>query len=142
VDFGLGNLPIGDILEQEDGAAFAHRIDGNGEPALVLGVEQNLAIGGARQPAFESERQPLGPLFRQGPRGEALLRQGTNRQTPFAHVVGQTEQFAQPPIADDDPPFGIDHAEAVRHVVEGGIETSREPAHIAAGDHRIEQHAA
>ena len=38
--------------------------------------------------------------------------------------------------------LGVEHAQAVRHVVERGVETRRQQGHVARGDHRIEQRAA
>ena len=57
MDLGLGDLPIGDILKQQHAAAFRHRIDGDGEHALMLGVDENFAVSTTRQSALKRQRQ-------------------------------------------------------------------------------------
>jgi hypothetical protein len=55
---------------------------------------------------------------------------GRRRRVTF---LGQAEQFAHPPIANDDLPLDIDHAKAVRHIVEGRVEAAGEQAHVPTG---------
>ena len=54
----------------------------------------------------------------------------------------QSEVLVQLLVRHDDAALGVEHAQAVRHVVERGVEPLAEQRHVARGDDRIEQRAA
>ncbi len=54
----------------------------------------------------------------------------------------QSDLLAQFLICDDDAAIGIEHAQAMRHIVQCSIESRCQQRHVARYNHRIEQRAA
>ena len=71
VDLGLGHAPVGDVLEQHDGAAVGHRVEGERQRAPLLGLEEHLAVARADKAALELGQQTLR-------RSRAATRSGTD----------------------------------------------------------------
>ena len=107
-----------------------------------LGLDQQLAVQALRYSAFELRGQALRISAAERPRLRARQNDGTRRGMGAGQIECQVQQLCQPPVGNRGALLGVEHAQSVRHVVEGGIEPPGEQAHVAAGDHRIEQHPA
>ena len=140
MDLGLGILALGHVLDQHDRAAILHRLEGERERAAVLGVDRELAVELAGEAAFEIGEQTLhgGGVERVG--NDAGLQQLPQRgparhRRDVQHLLDALVRHHQPPVR-------IEHAQAMRHVVERGVEPAGEQGHVARRDHGIEQGAA
>jgi hypothetical protein len=142
VDLGLCSLALGDVLEQHNGAAPRHGLEGEGQRAALLRIDVELTIDFVGEPALELDGQPLGIGRRQGSPGDAAQDELPRRECGAGHDRRHLEELGKPLVRNHDPALRIEHAQPVRHIVERGIEPRGEAAHIPARDHRVEQHAA
>ena len=120
-DPGFGVAPLGDVFKQHDGAAARHRLERPGQrPA-----SGDVGIGGDDIPRLRIlDFREDHPSARRRNRsaadagGDDVARAGA----ALHQIVGQVHHFAEAVIHDGKPPVGGEHAQAVGHVVQGGVE--------------------
>ncbi len=132
-------LALGDVLDQHDRAAVGHRLEGQVERAAFLGRDLERAGLAARQPCLEIHGQPLRFGAQDGARLDALVQQIACGEALAVNAAGNAENLDQPVVGDHQTTLGVEHAQAVRHVVERGVETAGEQRQVAIGDDRIKQ---
>ena len=126
VDFKLGVATFGDVLDDQDGALACHAMDGDLKGAIVERFER------------DDEVDPLVVIARQNgcEPGELRLGDNTGRdQSPQDRfhmradggVLGdQVEHLERLVVRQNEAAVGVQHAKAVRHVVEGHVEARRQ----------------
>ena len=114
-DAGIGLAPLGHVLVGRDHAAPGHGLVRDGEDASVAHLAE-ARTGGRDLPSLDLENRAL--LGRgQVERGHVLV--GRAERQVFRREV---EQLAIAPVDDGEVPLGVEQAQALRHVVEGGVE--------------------
>ena len=137
-DARLGVAPLGDVLEQHDGAAAGHRLEcprqrasarhvGIGRDhvagASVLDLGQDhLAAGGGDRTGDDAGFDDVGGA------GAAL-----------DEIVGQLHHFAEAVIHHRKPSVGAEHAQSMRHVVERGVELAGQRSFAEARGQRLDE---
>jgi hypothetical protein len=85
-------------------------------------------------------------MLRAGLRQQSGLDDGLDHlahaQALQLEVAREPELLLQLAVRNDDPALGVEHAKAVRHVVDGRVEALGEERHVARGNDGIEQRAA
>ena len=76
------------------------------------------------------------------PASAATVTSFSGREAFQLEVRRQAEVLVEPLVRDHDAPLGVEHAQAVRHVVERGVEALGKQRHVARRDHRVEQREA
>ena len=142
IDLRLGDLALGDVLDQHHHAAVLHRLDGEFERAPVHQVQGEGGIVAAGKPRVEM----IDHALRAGLRQQSGLDDGLDHLA-HAHalqleIAREPELLLQLAVRNDDPALGIEHAQAVRHVVDRRVEALGEERHVARGNDGIEQRAA
>ena len=127
----LGRLALGDVLVRRDPAAVRHRLEGDREGAAVDKLEEPRA----RRAVLDRRDQVGGVLL------GAALRVDAGREPMGEEIVvaraGLGEIGSEPVhlgvarVADDEPALAVEHAQAVGHVVEGGVEAQIVPRQLA-----------
>ena len=115
--FLLGVAPLADVLVRRHPAASGHRPVDDGDDAAVGGFDFraggfSLAHGGG------NFLPVLHGLAREAAVGDAVFEQACQRAAGPRHVIRQFVQFLVAPVADDQPLIAVEHAQALRHVVE------------------------
>ena len=121
-DPGFRILALGDVLDQHDGAAAGHRLEGPGQRAVLADVRIGRGdIAGRRVLDFlqnELARSPADIVPAATQAATDVRRVGA----ALHEVVGQVHHLAEAVIHDREPAVGAKHAQAMRHVVQRGIE--------------------
>ena len=128
VDALLGLDARGDVLEERDGAALP-RADRDFAVLVVGEVEDDLAAAVER----DDLEQPVGGALRDGAaRGGAGDQRG---EGPAGPVAGREagEDLLGAVVDDGDQAVLVEHAEAVLHGVERGIELERRAGWLRRG---------
>ena len=138
LDLSLGVEAVGDILNDEDGAFGVHGVDGQLDGAAIACLD---IYGGVRTEALVRE---------EGLVAQHILRVGDELRNGFAEKgvdvascqqrLGRERQDRPELVVEnDDPPFAVERAKAVRHVVDGGVELRCDLLRLFAKSDLVEQ---
>ena len=138
LDLSLGVEAVGDILNDEDGAFGVHGVDGQLDGAAIACLD---IYGGVRTEALVRE---------EGLVAQHILRVGDELRNGFAEKgvdvascqqrLGRERQDRPELVVEnDDPPFAVECAKAVRHVVDGGVELRCDLLRLFAKSDLVEQ---
>ena len=119
-DARFGAPPIGDVLVHGHPAAVRHRLVRNGDRSPVgklLGVG---AGAGGREVGHLPHRFLNGRAL--GAMGDAMTQDVLERGSRTPELFGQVVHRGVARVADDQPAAGVEHTQAVRHVVERDVE--------------------
>ena len=118
-DPGFRDLPFGDVLNQNHGAAAGHWLKSPGERAGRLGI-----CGGdiPRLRILDFRDNHLS-AYRRERAGANAGRDDIGRARSAMHeMVGQIHHLLEAMVHDGQMPIGGKHAQPMRHVVQGGVE--------------------
>ncbi len=139
IDLGLCGLALGDVFTKQHHAAVFHRLYGEFERAAVMQIEHECMHLEAGKPVVELADQPLGAVVRNKAAVDADRHQSLGRE-PFQFDFGrEAEVLVQPLVRHHNAAVRVEHAQAVRHVVERGVEARCEQRHVARRHHGVEQ---
>ena len=140
---GLGEVALGDVLEQHDGAAVLHGLAGQVEHPAVAQLEEELARKVVLQMRLEAGYGGLDALCIEDPGRYALGKDvAETRKAARSPVFGQFQEFAEHAVGDRDATVGVEHRQPRRHVVERRIELRGEQAKVARAKYGFEEDAA
>ena len=140
VDLRLGILALGHVLDQHDRAAALHRLECERERASVLGIDREVAVELSVEAALDLAQKALQRRRVERSGLERALQQLTRQSAPPRRRDMQDLLGAL--VGHDQPAVRIEHAQAVRHVVERGVEAPGDQRHVARRNDRIEKRAA
>ena len=121
LDLGLGQRPLGDVLMGGDPPASVHRLVDDGDRPAVRRVDDLLG----RRSLRDAQHHRLAILVDVGGEIAGLLpvdQQIAQRASGPHDLRGEPIHLDVAAVADDQAAARIEHAEALRHVVEGGVE--------------------
>ena len=121
-DLRFGLAAFGDVLVGRDPAAVGGGVVGAGHHAAVAEFVEMRAVGGAAHEVGQLRQQ-----FVHGLAGVILPRHAqfedfAERDAGLDLVALQPEDFEEAPVDDLEPVLRVEQAQALRHVVERGIE--------------------
>ena len=138
-DLGFRVLPLGNVFHQHHRAAVLDGMEGERERAPVASFDRQIAVDVAREIAVEIGGNTLHRGRRDDAGAGALAQELAKRQT-LARALGRdAEEFGKTLISHQHALLGIQHAEAVRHIVERRIEPRSKQRDIPRRTDRIEQ---
>ncbi len=124
-DPGFRIAPLGDVLEQNDGAAVGHRLERPRQCAATrhvgIGRDDALCLR-----VLDLGKDHVGIRFRDRPGIDASRKDAGGARTQMLQIGRQVHHLAEAMVHDRQVPVAGEHAEAVRHVVQRGIETRGE----------------
>ena len=142
IDLGLGDLALGDVLDEDHHAAVLHRLHGEFERSPVRQVQSEGGIVRTGKPRIQIVDHALRARLRQQPCLHDALDQVAHAHAFQFEIRRQPHLLFQFVIGDDDAALGIEHAQAVRHVVDRRVKPLGEQGHVARGDDGVEQRSA
>ena len=122
-DARLGMAPLGDVLIGRDPAAVGHRLMDDRDDAAVAEL---LVIGAARRWLTNSACSAIrsGALLPDWAPAAMLSSRTSRKVSPGrTRSGGRSENLAEAPVDDLQAVVGVVQAEALRHIVERGVET-------------------
>ena len=119
---------FGHVLDNQDRAVVLHAIDRGFDCPAVPGVDRHGHVG--RNLGAAEERADRGGelRLRKKLRPDMSAKQRMDALPGDRHLLSEPEDGAELIVHEDEPPGPVDHAQPVRHVVEGRVE--------APGKHR------
>ena len=136
IDRAGGVAPFGDVLDDDDRALALprHAMDGDFDRAVVARLERRDHVdpgGGARQRL----PHPLDLVLGDNLAAQQRARDGAQTCARLDLVRAEAEQVEKLAVDDRDAALGVDHQQAVRHVVERHVEAFGELGRFRARDH-------
>ena len=121
----FGGAPLGDVLDQHHRAAAGHRLERPGQRAAAGDVRIGRDdVAGLR--ILDLGQDDLAADSRNRAGRHAGVDDFGSVRLAVDHVVRQLHHLAEAVVHDRETAVGAEHAESVRHVVQGGIELARE----------------
>ena len=142
VDLAPRRLALGDVLDEHHRCRHCPSAGTvNSSVRLVLRSRRRSRPSPLpRKARVEIVEQALGIGAATGRRSAAAARSSAALVPSSSTALrGRPSSSVQAPVRDHDAPLGVEHAQAVRHVVERGVEPPGEQRHVARRDHRVEQ---
>ena len=137
IDARLRVASLGDVLHQHDGAAVGHRLERplQRAPADVLRLQRGEfgCLG-----ALDRGADCIGISCSQRPRAGTGSNNVAHRGVTMDLIVAQPHHFGKAPVDHGQRPIGGEHAQAVRHVVQCGVELRSDCGLPLAGQHGID----
>ena len=137
--FAFGIAPFGDVLVSRHPAAVRHRPVDDGDHASAGGFD----FRGDRLALRHGGDQPL-PVFlwiaRKAAVGDAEFEQAGERAARLHDLVGELVQIHVAAIADDQPLVAVEHAQALRHVVDSDAHAPVVDLHAPGDEDAGDQH--
>jgi hypothetical protein len=137
-DLGFGGLSLGDVLDDQDGTAVLHHLDGEFERAVALRLDRGVGVAAAGNVVPEMRCHARRIALRQRADGDAVLQQIADRGVGCDQIARDAEQFGEAAVRDRDAALAVAHAQAVRHVVERGVEPARQQRDLVRRDGGLE----
>ncbi len=137
----LGLAPLADVLDHHHRAAVLHRLGGEGERLSLpdLGEAAARPTGKAR---LEGGNEVPGVAMVGAGQGAAVPQHLAGVDAGDEAVRLHLEEAGDLCVGHDQPLVGVEHAQAMRHVVERRVEALGELGDVAGGDDGVEQRAA
>ena len=131
IDRAGGVAPFGDVLNHDDRAlALArHAMDGDFDRTIVARLERRDHVAPDRD-ARQRLPHPLDLALGDNLAAHQRARDGAEAGARREVVVAEAEQIEQLAIGDGHMALGVDHHQAVRHVVERHVEALGEHGHL------------
>ena len=138
IDLELRIAPLGDVLKDDDGPLALHAMDGDFEGTTVLSFERNRCVGQAR--VVEKGVRKMG-AFCSG--DDVAVDKVPEDGVQMGADEGRVRPHAENPerliVCQDNLTACVEHAEAVRHVVESRVQPRRQRCGLLLrGDHPVE----
>ncbi len=140
-DRGFRRAPLGHILDEDDRTAAFHRLESEGQGAAVLGGRGERRLDAPRQAFLETRGEPAHVGFRHALGARRFVEQRLDRGATMRSVGRGSEETLDAVVRHHEALVRVEHHEAERHVVEGGVETVGEQGHVTRRDQRIEERA-
>ena len=134
--FRVGTL--GDVFQQQHRAAAGHRLERPGERAAARGIR----IGGddlADPRMLDLGQDLLAALRRDGAGGDTGRYDVGSGGATLDQIFGQRHQLAEAMVHHRKAPVGAKHAQAMRHVVERGVELACQRGFTEARGQRLDE---
>ena len=127
----LGRLALGDVLVRRDPAAVRHRLEGDREGAAVDKLEEPRPRRAVLDRRDQVGGVLLGPALRVDAGREPMGEEIVVARAGLGQIGSEPVHLGVARVADDEPALAVEHAQAVGHVVEGGVEAQIVPRQLA-----------